>query len=450
MNPKTLPSRTTLTRARELYLATVAAGEVPDVADVPCVCKAPRLEHAGPTHAGGTASTGCVRYREDQLLGMVARAHAARDHGFADTMRVYDRISRTKATRKAPGEVSVRPSDVYGCRHQVQLRENPPEDLYRSETDKRAAWMGGIIHDELGRRRKLAYPWRMFEQPVRLPGSDREYRYDEYDPLTATLYEYKTAGDWRWEKVGEGLPGWDKKWLAQGMVYARSLREQGWPVDRVVIVVLRRENGEDEEFGYDYDEAVAVEALDWIADVALHIENDLELPRDELGPETSIMCAKLCEFRDYCWSIPQAEATGHTPESLTFLLTSPEEAEIVAQLDELVTLAESRLHIERQEKALKAKLKNLLIRPYGGEFLPVPGGTSSTDYTSWAEEVRLWAALPPWVRAEQMPEPKTRKSRYYRWKRERLAVKERRRTARKKAVAAAGKELDAALQPAAS
>jgi hypothetical protein len=433
----------TLRKARQLY----AAGQIPEIDKIPCVCAAPRDAHTGATHAGGYAPNRCTRYREDQLLGLVARAHRARDHGFDETMAAYDAMSRGKRPKKRG--VSVRPSDLGGCRRAVWYRETPPEGYQPVETDRHAAWMGTLIHEEFARRRAALYPWRMYEAGLRLPGSDSEYRLDEFDPLTGILYEIKTAGDWRWEQVGEFGP--DPKWLKQVMLYARLLIALGYEVEKVVLLVLQREGGLSEPFEYAYDEKLAQQALDWIADVALTIELDLieTLPmggRDEPGPETSKMCAKLCPAREHCWNIPRATELGHTPESLTFLLMSPDDERIAAQLDELVTLGESRRHIEKQEAALKALLKNLLIRPYG-DFVPVRGGSSSTDWTGWGEEVRMWAQLPEGVRAPEMPQPKTKKGRYWRWKRERLAVRATRKATKAQMLAESAKALDTPPEP---
>ena len=426
--------RTVLTKARELY----AAGQIAPVDDIPCSCGAPRTEHAGKSHAGRCAATGCTRYREDRLAGIVARAHAAREDGLDETLRAYDAMTRGKSRRKRAGQVSVRPSDLRSCRKQIEYREAPPEDYVPVETDQHAAWMGGIIHEEVARRRALVYPWRLYEAEVNVPGSDRPYRYDEYDPITGVLYEIKTAGSWRWDKTEDQGP--DEKWIDQAMLYAYLLIQLGYTVTEIVLLVINRENGKSEPYPIPYDEARALATLAWIAKVATEIELGVPQPRDEPGPSTSKMCAQLCPARRHCWNMDEAEALGRSPENLTILGLSPDEEVIEEHIGSLVAARDARLAAKKEEDALRALLDGVELREYG-DYKPTTKRTTSTSYSKYREVVEATWNDPN--RPIEPPQPETSTGESTTWGRIPIKEREKRAKARAKELADAQKALEA-------
>lgn len=422
--------------------AAYAAGQVSDVDNIPCVCGAERVAHLGGSHAGGNPATKCTRYREDQKAGIVARAHAARDHGFRETMTAYEELDRGKRRKKRAGEVSVRPSDLRSCRRAIWYRETPPEGYEPAPTEKRQAWMGTLIHDAFEQRRAALYPWRMFETGLRIPGSDRDYRLDEYDPITGVLTEIKTAGDWKWDQVGQFGP--DEKWLDQVMLYAYLLIRLGYPVEQIVLLVLQREGGLSEPFVYAYDEARALAALKWITDVAMDIELGFEPPRDEPGPSTSKMCAELCPARRHCWQMDDAEALGRSPENLVILGLHPDDETVAEHVESLVATREQRLAIEREERALRALVDGVELKEYG-EFTHETKSTSGTAWKRYQEAVEAHWNDPD--RPADPPKPETSRGTSTTWKRIRKSELDRRAKEREKALAASAEALDAPSEP---
>lgn len=425
---------TTLARARELYLA----GGLPPADAVPCVCTADRDAHTGKSGAGKCAATGCHRYRPDPIVQLAARAAAGAEATFHQDLREHSRRSRARMKRKT--SISVRPSDVGACRRSVYYRETPPEGFEAAITNMGAAWMGGLIHDEFMRRRRVLYPWRMYPDhqrglAINLPGSDRPYRYDEYDPITGRLISIKTAGSWRWDKTGQ--EGADPKWFDADHLYAWALREQGYPVDDIEVLVIERADGKSERFIEPYDEARAQRVLRELGALATSLELGIVPPRDEPGPTSSGLC-RNCFARNDCWSIPAAERRGVSPEFLTIVDPRREEDEFIEELAAaLVEAREEKKAAEKREDELKALLAgDLELRPYG-DYEPVPGRNVRKQWEDWAGRVGSVFHLPDAQRPAELPEVPVNETKYVTWKRLRKATRDRLAKERKAAEAAA-------------
>lgn len=412
---------TLISRARELYLN----GELTSPDKVLCVCGGHPAEHSGSSNAGACAERDCTRYRANPVALLAARAAEAADRSFHADLAEYDRRTRARSKKKGKGVISVRPSDLGGCRREVYYRETPPEDFVSAPSRKGAAWMGGIIHDEFMRRRRALYPWRLYGDlrgnEVQVPGSERPYRYDEYDPITATLISIKTAGRWRWDLVGQ--EGADEKWWDQDHVYAAALRELGFPVEWVEVLVIERADGNSENFRQAYDQERADRALTEIMALATTLELGIVPPRDRSGPTTDMLC-RNCFARITCWNIPQAEEAGVTPERFTTLGMTPEDEAIEVIGGQLVEAREARLDMEKREAALKAMLDGVEIRPYG-EIEPVQGGTTSTAWKEYQAEVERYWNVPESERPPAPPEPPKNRSVSVTWKRLRKATRDR-------------------------
>lgn len=432
---------TTLERARALYLA----GDVPTPDAVPCVCGAARADHSGASASGGCKATGCGRYRADRIVQLAALAAQGAQRTLRENLRAYDRHERAQQPKKAPGTISVRPSDIGGCDREVWYRElgHEIEGYVPAPTSKGQATAGSIIHEELMRRLVTIYPWLMLGDrkgmELYLPGNERPSKYDLYDPITGRLTSLKTAGDWRWEQVGQH--GVDDKVIDQDQVYAFALTRKDYPVDKIVVQYVHRENTDKAEaFEFDYDEARALRVIAGMQALAMQLELRIEPERGRSGPSTDALC-RLCPARNHCWNIEAAEQLGRSPESLTVLGLDPDELAVNELGLALVDAREKKNAAARVEDEIKALLDGVELKAYQ-DVEAVPGNWNSS--TSWADYQaaveRLWN-LPDALRPAEPPTPKvTKKRNKPTWKLLRKATRDKR--AKEAALA-----LEAAQQP---
>ncbi|MCC9309130.1 hypothetical protein LN042_18925 [Kitasatospora sp. RB6PN24] len=302
-------------RARELDARTPIGPRL-----LYCRCGAARHQHRGAKHTGAHPPTDCRRYRRDPADLLLERAQDGAHQGLGQDLATYDRTHRRTGhnrTNRPAGTWSIGASDTASCRRAIQYRERPPVDYTPAPADKRAAMAGTLIHDSAAARRRALYPWRLYEQPVILPGLDRPSHFDEYDPITGVLYDFKTAGDWKWANVGDNGPPeaeWD-----QVQLYGFALTMVGHAVREVRIIYLERKSGVDEEFARPYDEATARRALARLTAIATALDVGAELPRDRSGPSTDPICKRFCPARVHCWNMTEAEQAGRSPESFTLV-----------------------------------------------------------------------------------------------------------------------------------
>lgn len=157
----------------------------------PCACGAGRHRHSGPTCSGSCRATGCKRYRRDAVDALVEEVLAADTRGLADDLHLADKEhTRKRGLRKTEGTVRVSASDSSSCRRAIQYRERPDPGMILSPSDKRAAFVGSLIHDASMRVRRRLYPWRLFERNVEIPGLGAS-QYDSYDPITCKVDDTK-------------------------------------------------------------------------------------------------------------------------------------------------------------------------------------------------------------------------------------------------------------------
>jgi hypothetical protein len=390
----------------------------------PCVCRAGIHEHSGAARTGGCQRTGCKRYRADAGYALAYQAIDAQRMTLGHALREADRIERrahyTLNPRK-PGEWSIGASDTSTCPKKIEYRNKPPEDFVRAPEDQREARMGTIIHAEVTRKMRALFPWREFAGKVTIPGLDRESEFDSYDPIVEELEDYKTAGDWRWDVLGDEGPS-DEVW-EQVMLYAYALEAIGRRVKTVRLSYIKRCNGHDETFVRDYDEQVAKAALDRLLGYATALDLGIELPRTGLGPENDALCRR-CFARDHCWNTAAAAAAGRSPESYTILGAEPVDESVVWAIGEKVEQAKVRLDAEKAEKVAKTLLTGIEPGRYGDYEGYWTGGGGGDDHKARAEQLEQFYDLPDDQRPplESLPVPQKSKWRGVRWGRVRKAT----------------------------
>jgi hypothetical protein len=284
--------------------------------ECPCVCG-----QAWHSHQDGPPD-GCAGYTHDPA-DLLAQQAAEADHAsLLEDMAAYDdhlyALRRAGAGDRPPGP---RVSDVGKCRRQVWYRETPPGDYTpRTGIPRRAATMGTAFHDKAARARAWRYPWRHYDMRLEVPGLEGSAYLDEYDPITGTVIDYKTFGEWKWEQVGDYGP--PDEAVDQAMIYGLALEAAGWPVNRVCILGVRRAPGDEESFWYLYDPARAQRALEPLLALADSLELGVTPPRDGAGP-SDWRCTS-CPALNHCWQTEEAAAAGRSPESWVALGEDPD------------------------------------------------------------------------------------------------------------------------------
>lgn len=242
-------------------------------------------------------------------------------------------------------------------------------------------------------RRRALHPWRLYEQPVVLPGLDRPSHYDEYDPITGTLYDFKTAGDWQWAQVGEHGPSeqvWD-----QVQLYSLALTMADQVVREVRIIYFERKSGLDEEFSRPYDEAAARRALARLTAVATALDVGAQLPRDRSGPTTDPICRRFCPARIHCWNMTEAEQAGRSPESFTLI---KDRDDIEWALTEYDRHRSAKSAAAKQQEIAAALLDGIPPGPYGEFEYRKTGGRlkdPEPDPVARAQQLEAFWDYPP-------------------------------------------------------
>jgi hypothetical protein len=384
---------------------------------LPCVCGAPQWEHSGAGFTGKCKRTGCGRYRRDLAYALFEKALAGRAATLQDDLRRYDRETRQQREgerneEREQGVWHIGASDALGdpedpdqCRRKIMYREKGLPEGYREDSsDRRAAWLGGILQDALVAVGKYLYPWRRYEQVVHIDGLDGRSRYDDYDPITQTVNDNKTAGRWKWDKVGDNGPtlgNWE-----QVSMYALALTRDGNPVKTLRITYIARENGHDEVFERPYDEAFAIAAVNKLTAVATSLDHDVELPRDRSGPSTDRLC-QLCEFRTACWQLDKADALGRSGESYVRLGPDPDQEAIEFTILRIVELRETATKAKNAHEAERPLITGIEPGVYGTAEITA-GNAGKDNWKGYADKLREFYDLPDDQRpdADTIPVPK--------------------------------------------
>ncbi|MCX5070841.1 hypothetical protein OOJ91_33895 [Micromonospora lupini] len=315
-----------------------------------------------------------------------------------------------RAERKAGPGWSIGASDAGKCRRSIQYRESPPAGYVPLPEDTRKADVGTAIHEGATIARRARYPWRIYKLALRLPGLDKPVEIDEYDPITATATDWKTSGDGAWDIIGQQGPWPDNE--EQLDLYGLALDLAGYPIRRLRLMYIRRENGEEETFEWLYDRETAEQSLSKLVSVGTALDLGVDLPRDRPGPSSDRIC-QLCPARAHCWNLDAAAEAGRSGESYTILGPDPDDptiewaAALVAEANAEANAAEKR------KKELVPLLEGVRPGEYG-DYEVYRGASTSYDHKGANEKmVELWK-LPEALRpaADTLPRAERRRTWY--------------------------------------
>lgn len=365
--------------------------DVPDVEDPVlhhvCRCGAARHRHAGKRGAGrclghidgqpAPCPAECERFRHDPDDRILRRAIAAAGEHPSVALRGWgmarDRARQRAKVKHGEGSWSVGPSDFSSCLKAIEYRERPPEGYEPQPVDKAAANIGTLIHNAYTASRRRRYPWRKFDVTAHVPGLDRPGKIDEWDPIIGRVTDYKTKGDYAWEKLGkEGVPDADWK---QTRAYGLALEDAGETVVDLEIIAINRENGRSERFIRAYSREQALRDVGELHAILDALDAGRPLPRvragDELlGPTVNALCARYCPAVRHCWDLPNVPEE-RSPEG--WLLARDDEG-VAAALkmydDERAVGTEA----EKRKKYARTLLEGVEPGRYGDLTLAWSGG----------------------------------------------------------------------------
>lgn len=309
------------------------------------------------------------------------------------------------------GSLTPRPSDAGACPRSVWYRVAPPAGYEpRTDIDEARAAIGTLIHEAGRRYRPVVFPWRHFELKVQVPGLERDGYVDEYDPITGTVFDTKSAGKAKWLILADGPP--QDMWK-QVRIYGWALYLAGYPVRRLCIWAVNRDTGADEQHWEEFDPETAVAAVDELAALATMLDAGVVPERTGRGPRD--WRCQWCPAMLHCWQVDRAAELGRGPVSLTILGEQPGTPAIVHAGREFLRENAALKALKDRVAYLKDLLQGLPAGTYGSDDWGVKIADSRSTSVGYKEAyedlLRLWD-LPEnqRPRAAELPGPTVTKT----------------------------------------
>ncbi len=246
------------------------------------------------------------------------------------------------AKRSRSTQVQIGPSEVGGCRRKVWYRLNNQPETNDNEL-KLAAIMGTAIHAEIERALQDNKDV-MIETAVEYNGMKAHI--DCFVPGTGDVIDWKTS------KVRNlsYFPSTQQRWQVQ--LYGYLLAKNGYAVNRVSLVAIARDGDERDVKVHteNYDEAIALEALGWLAAV----KEAKEVPAPE---KDASYCQHYCKFYD---ASGQMGCVGLKKEltSVSEVIIADEDVDKNALL--YLQLSQQIKELEVRQDSLKASFEGVL------------------------------------------------------------------------------------------
>ena len=254
------------------------------------------------------------------------------------------------AKRSRSTQVQIGPSELGGCRRKVWYRLNDQPETNENEM-KLAAIMGTAIHAEI--ERALAdNPDVMIETAVEYNGMKAHI--DCYVPGTGDVIDWKTSK----VKNLSYFPSTQQRWQVQ--TYGYLLAKNGHDVKRVSLVAIARDGDERDVKVHteDYDETVALQALNWLA----LIKGAPEAPEPE---RDASYCKFYCKFYD---ASGEMGCVGIKKEHTAVSDVIIDDADIDKNALLYLQLAVQIKELEKHQDSLKTSFEGLLgVTPSGIE-----------------------------------------------------------------------------------
>ena len=191
------------------------------------------------------------------------------------------------ASRDRSMQTEVGPSEIGGCKRKVWYRLNAQPHTNDNQS-KLAAIMGTAIHaaieDAIG---AIDPEGKEYLVETEVAYGDMKAHVDLFVPSTGAVIDWKTSKI----KNLSYFPSKQQRWQVQ--VYGYLLSKNGYEVKTVNLVAIARDGAEKDVKVHTepYDEAIALEAFDWLAAV----KASTTLPEPE---KDQSFCKDYCQYYD--------------------------------------------------------------------------------------------------------------------------------------------------------
>ena len=261
------------------------------------------------------------------------------------------------ASRDRSKQTQVGPSEIGGCRRKVWYRLNAQPETNDHQL-KLAAIMGTAIHAAIEEAIGHIDPdSNDYLVETSVAYGDLKAHVDLFVPSTGAVIDWKTSKI----KNLSYFPSKQQRWQVQ--VYGYLLSKNGYDVKTVNLVAIARDGDERDVKVHTepYDEAIAQEALDWLAGV----KATAELPDAE---KDASYCQHYCQYYD---ATEQMGCGGLKKERIVL-------EEKIIEDDGVDKNALMYLQLDQQIKDLEKKKESLRA-----SFEGVIGSTLSGVQISW-------------------------------------------------------------------
>jgi CRISPR/Cas system-associated exonuclease Cas4 (RecB family) len=262
------------------------------------------------------------------------------------------------ATRDRSQQTQVGPSEIGGCRRKVWYRLNAQPHTNDNQS-KLAAIMGTAIHAAIEDAiHHLDPEGKDYLVETEVAHGDMKAHVDLFIPGIGAVIDWKTSKI----KNLSYFPSKQQRWQVQ--VYGYLLSKNGYKVETVNLVAIARDGAEKDVKVHTepYDEAIATEALQWLADV----KSMTTLPEPE---KDSSFCKDYCQYYD---STGEMGCTGLKKEHIVL-------SEIEIEDESIDRNALLYLQLDKQIKELDKQRDSLKE-----SFLGTTGVTHSGIEISWS------------------------------------------------------------------
>jgi len=247
------------------------------------------------------------------------------------------------ASRDRSLQTEVGPSEIGGCKRKVWYRLNAQPHTNENQS-KLAAIMGTAIHAAIEEAIGALDPeGKEYLVETEVAYGDMKAHVDLFVPSTGAVIDWKTSKI----KNLSYFPSKQQRWQVQ--VYGYLLSKNGYEVKTVNLVAIARDGAEKDVKVHSepYDEAVALEAFDWLASV----KASTTLPEPE---KDESFCKDYCQYYD---ATEQMGCGGIKKERIVLSEVVIEDAEIDKHALHYLQLDSKIKELEKEKDSLKAALE---------------------------------------------------------------------------------------------
>ena len=263
------------------------------------------------------------------------------------------------AGRDRSKQTQVGPSEIGGCRRKVWYRLNAQPETNDNQS-KLAAIMGTAIHAAIEEAITHLDPeGKDYLVETEVAHGDMKAHVDLFIPSIGAVIDWKTSK----VKNLSYFPSNQQRWQVQ--VYGYLLSKSGYEVKTVNLVAIARDGDEKDikVHSEPYDEASALEALQWLANVKVMTE----APAPE---KDESFCRSYCQYYD---ASGEMGCVGLIKERIVLSEVVIEDAQVDTHALKYLQLDEKIKELEKEKDSLKSS------------FEGTTGVTASGIQISWTQ-----------------------------------------------------------------